>query len=106
MKKTIAADQLMLWGKAGAGSVRLDMLRPGLQRRFWGPHCEERCGGLVWGSEGLGQSCCLRSGLSHAGDQLPHVTHVWCPCKDTRGAPGLSSPSLDGGDALSACSFL
>lgn len=56
MEKTIATDQLMLWGKAGAGSVKLDMLRPGLQRQFWGPHCEERCRGLVWGSEGLGRA--------------------------------------------------
>lgn len=56
-KKKTTADQLMLWGKAEVGSMRLDMLRPGLQRRLWGPHREER--GLLWGSEGLGQSCCL-----------------------------------------------
>ena len=65
MEKTIATDQLMLWGKAGAESVKLDMLRPGLQRQFWGPHCEERCRGLVWGSEGLGRAAAseVRAGL-------------------------------------------
>lgn len=50
-EKLIAADQLMLWGKAGAGSVRLDMLRPGLQRRFWDPTVKKDAGAWSVGSE-------------------------------------------------------